>query len=165
MSQSPPRRSLLVAAAVAAVWGCGGDRTPAPVAAPAPTFAAAATCSEEAYEARDPGGAWTHPQQSFYAPGEQAPSETDIAHLVVRDAAAVVRYRPEAPRAAREALRAWAVTRPAVVVVPARGADAPQVEAFTGNRRLVCDGVDPEQLSAFAGRRGPLRAEPHDNTE
>jgi hypothetical protein len=164
VNQPPPRRSLLVAAAVAAVVGCGGDETPAPAAPPAPTFAASPTCSEEAYVARDSGGAWTHPQQNFYAPGEPAPAESDLAHLLVGDGAAIVRYLPEAPEAAREALREWAATLSSVVVVPARAADAVQVEALTSNRRLICDGVDPAQLTAFADRRGSLGAEPHGDT-
>ncbi len=111
--------------------------------------------------ARDAGGAWTHPQQNFYAPGDDAPSESDLAHLLVNDAAAVVRYRPEAPGAAREALREWAGTLSSVVVLPARAPEAGQVEAYTSNRHLLCDGVDTAQLTSFADRRGTLQADPH----
>ncbi len=114
--------------------------------------------------ARDPGGAWTHPQQNFYAPGQPAPSDGDLAHLLVNDAAVVVRYRPEASGAAREALREWAGKLSSVVVVPALSSDAVQVEAYTSNRRLICDGIDATQLTAFADRRGSLQIETHNDT-
>jgi hypothetical protein len=158
----PLRLSFAAAAAVIfTLAGCGSE--PQPVAAPVPTFAPAAhvTCNEEAYTAHPPATGWQHPQQNFYAPGEQAPTEKDLQHLLSMDAAMVVRYRPDAPKAARKALQDWAPLRAAIVVQPARAANAYQVEAFTVNRHLICDGVDPKQLSTFADSRGSLQVVPH----
>jgi hypothetical protein len=130
-----------------------------------PTFAPAGkvTCDETAFEPRTPG-AWTHPQQNFYAPGEPAPTESDLNHLMRMDNAAVVRYRPDASSDAREELRAWAPTQTALVVVPSRRRGAPQVEAFSSNRHLICDGVDADQLTVFASRRGNTQIVPHDDS-
>ena len=75
-----------------------------------------------------------------------------------------MRYRAEAPRVRREALRDWAAAQTSAVAVPAASREAPQVEAFTSNRRLTCDGVDDGQLTLFAGRRGSVATEPHDDT-
>jgi hypothetical protein len=165
VSQAPPRRSILVAAAAAAVLAVGGCSTPkAPPPAAAPTFAsrAAVTCAEEAYQAHDPNGGWQHPQQSYYAPADKVmPTDRDLQHLLVNDAAAIVRYRRDAPTSQREALRNWAGTKVSVVVMPSRADGAPQLEAFTSNRHLTCDGVDPDQLTVFADRRGVLQIIPH----
>jgi len=152
--------------AVLVLTGCGDGSAPRPAATPAPTFApiGRVTCSENAYAARAPESGWTHPRQTYYTPGQQAPSEADLQHLLVEDAAVVVRYRAEAPRVRREALRDWAATQRSVVAVPAESGEAPQVEAFTSNRHLTCDGVDDGQLTVFAERRGSAAAEPHDDT-
>jgi len=174
VSQAPPRRSILVAAAAAAVLllaGCGDESTspsqsPAP-AAPLPTFAPTGqvTCSEEAYQAKPPAAGWTHPSQNYYAPGQaDMPTAADLEHLLAADSAVVVRYRPDAPRERREALKAFAASGTAIVVLPARTRDDAAVEAFTVNRRLLCDGVDAAQLTVFAQRRGSLDTAPHDET-
>jgi len=165
--QAPPRRSLLVAAAAAgvlALGGCGASPPRRPAPAPAPTFASlgSVSCAEEAYTAHNPNGGWRHPLQSYYAPGEKVPSEVDLQHLLINDASAVIRYRRDAPRIRREALRTWAGTQTSVVVLASRSADAPQLEAFTANRHLTCDGVDPAQLTVFTDRRGSLQIAPHD---
>jgi hypothetical protein len=168
VNQVPPRRSSPIAAAVAALLalgGCGGAE--APPQPPAAAFAAAAKvqCSEQAYSvAADPASSWAHPQQNYYAPGAPAPSESDLQHLLVNDAAVVVRYHPRAPVAARAALRDWAKKLSSVVVLSGRSADAAAVEAFTGNRHLICDGADPAQLTVFADRRGSLEIAPHPGT-
>ena len=60
-----------------------------------------------------------------------------------------MRYRADAPRVRREALRDWAAATPAVAVPVGRA--GPQVEAFSATRRLTCDGVDDGQLGVFAG--------------
>jgi hypothetical protein len=166
--QAPPRRSLLVAAAAAgmlAFVGCGASSPPRTAAAPAPTFAplGSVSCAEEAYTAHNPNGGWRHPLQSYYAPGKKVPTEVDLQHVLINDAAAVIRYRRDAPRIRREALRTWAGTKVSVAVLPSRSIDAPQLEAFTSNRHLTCDGVDPEQLTVFTDRRGGLQITPHDD--
>jgi hypothetical protein len=165
VSQAPPRRSILVAAAAAAVLalgGCGAPKAPPPAAAPAFAAGGSVTCGEEAYQAHSPNGGWQHPQQSYYGPKDKGvPSKTDMQHLLVNDAAAVVYYRRDAPAGQREALHDWAGTKVSVVVLPARSDAAPQLEAFTSNRHLTCDGVDPEQLTVFANRRGVLQIIPH----
>jgi hypothetical protein len=165
-----PRRHIAVAAAAAllALAGCGddgGSSPQPPAAAPLPAFAPAgkAACSEEAYTASAADGGWTHPSQNFYAPGDDPmPSENDLQHLLVADAAVIVRYRPDAPAEAREALRGWAGTKAAIVTLPGKTAGDVAVEAFTSNRRLVCDGVDAAQLTTFADRRGAVQSVPHD---
>ena len=160
MRRAFPVLALLVLA------GCGDASAPRPAATPAPTFApiGRVTCSEKAYAARPPGSGWTHPTQSYYAPGQQTPSDADLQHLLVKDAAVVVRYRADAPRVRREALRDWAAAERSAVAVPAGSREAPQVEAFTSNRHLTCDGVDDGQLGVFAGGRGSVAPEPHEDT-
>lgn len=151
--------------AVAALTGCSSPADPPP-AAPTPTFAAAGTvfCNEEAFQLQA-AGAWAHPQQNFYAPGDpDPPSESDLTHLIAMDSAAVVRYRPDAASADLSALRKWAASAASLVVVPSASRDAAQVEAFTSNRHLICDGVDPAQLTAFADKRGSLNVAPHGDT-
>lgn len=171
MSALPPRRLLRVVAAAAllALAGCGEDTPslPRPAAAPLPTFAPTGqvTCSEEAYTATPPESGWTHPSQNFYEPGQaQLPSGGDLQHLMASDSAVVVRYREDAPAERREALRTFATTLPAIVVVPGETEGDVAIEAFTSNRRLVCDGVDAAQLTTFADRRGTIDAVPHDGT-
>ena len=92
------------------------------------------------------------------------PAGGDLQHLLASDSAVVVRYRTDAPAERREALRTFATTLPAIVVVPGDTADGVAVEAFTSNRRLICDGVDAAQLTAFADRRGTIDTAPHDET-
>jgi hypothetical protein len=155
----------VVAGAVLMLTGCGDALPPQPVPSPAPTFApiGRVTCSESDYAARAPETGWKHPQQSYYAPGQPAPSEADLQHLLINDAAVVVRYRADAPRVRREALRDWAAVQTPAVALPAGSPTAPQVEAFTSERHLTCDGVDDGQLTVFAERRGAA-APPHDDT-
>ncbi len=165
-----PRRLLGVGAAAAllALASCGDDSesSPQPAAAPPlPTFAPTGQvgCSEEAYAAKPPGSGWAHPSQNFYAPGDEPmPTEGDLQHLLAADSAVVVRYRPDAPSERRKALRTFAATLPAIVVLPGKTRDGVALEAFTSNRRLICDGVDAAQLTAFADRRGALQSAPHD---
>jgi len=168
-----PRRLILVVAATAllALVGCGDDggsspQPPAAAAEPLPTFAPTGqvSCSEEAYTASPPeNGGWTHPSQSFYEPGQKPmPTEADLQHLLAADSAVVVRYRSDAPAERREALRAFASSLAAIVVLPGATRDDVAVEAFTSNRRLLCDGVDAPQLTTFADRRGTISSTPHD---
>ena len=169
MSSRAPRRLQVAAAAVLlALASCGDDSksSPRPAAAPPlPTFAPTGqvACSEEAYTAAPPSSGWTHPSQSFYEPGQKPmPQEGDLQHLLAADSAMIVRYRPDAPRERREALRTFATTQAAIVVVPGKTRDGVALEAFTSNRRLICDGVDAEQLTAFATSRGAVQSAPHD---
>ena len=90
------------------------------------------------------------------------PSEADLQHLLASDSAVVVRYRSDAPAERREALRTFASSLPAIVVLPGATRDDVAVEAFTSNRRLLCDGVDAAQLTTFADRRGAISSTPHD---
>ena len=145
--------------------GCGDALPPQPAPSPAPTFApiGRVECSEENYAARAPESGWEHPKQSYYAPGRPAPSEADLQHLLVNDAAVVVHYRADAPRVRRETLRDWAASQQSAFALPARSRTAPQVEAFTADRHLTCDGVDDGQLTVFAERRGAA-APPHGDT-
>jgi hypothetical protein len=151
-----------------ALAGCGddgGSSPQPPAAAPLPTFAPAGkvACSEEAYTASPPEGGWTHPSQNFYEPGaDPMPTEKDLQHLMAADSAVIVRYRTDAPPDQREALRGWAGTLAAIVALPGKTSGDVAVEAFTSNRRLVCDGVDPAQLRTFADRRGAVQSVPHD---
>lgn len=155
-----PGRAAAALGLAAAVTGCSAASQASEL--PAPTFAppGGVVCNEVAFRPRPPGS-WVHPIQSFYAPGERAPTDSDLRHLMLMDNAAVVRYRADAPASARARLRAWAQTLPALVVVPTRRDHAPPVEAFTGNRRLTCDGVDTTALTAFADRRGQAAIVPH----
>lgn len=173
MSLRSPRRLIPVAAAAAllALTGCGDDSgsSPPPAAAsavPLPTFAPTGmvACSEEAYTATPPSTGWTHPSQNFYEPGEDPmPSEGDLQHLLASDSAVIVRYREDAPPERREALRTFASSLAAIVVLPGATRDDVAIEAFTSNRRLLCDGVDAAQLTTFADRRGLVQSEPHDS--
>jgi hypothetical protein len=121
-----------------------------------------ATCRERTHSVDDPAR-WFHPLQSFYAPDAPAPSQADLDHLVNEDDAVVVIYRRDASDAALDALEAWAAAGIGVVVAPSRARDAPPLEAFTATRRLVCDGVDLDQLTRFTDRHftKPLGYRPH----
>ncbi len=173
MNLRSPRRLTLVVAATAllALVGCGDDggsspQPPAASAAPLPTFAPTGqvTCSEEAYTATPKDSGWTHPSQNFYEPGQKPmPSEVDLQHLLAADSAVIVRYRADAPAERREALRTFASSLAAVVVLPGATRDDVAVEAFTSNRRLLCDGVDAPQLTTFADRRGAISSTPHND--
>ena len=123
------------------------------------------TCTERAYTAEAPRSGWVHPQQNYYAPEQQpAPAEADLQHLLVMDDSAIVRYGRGASPDDRAALRDWAATQVSVVVAPAGARDSAQVEAFTFDRHLSCDGVDTQQLSDFASRRGAIQPELHDDS-
>jgi hypothetical protein len=106
---------------------------------------------------------WFHPTGNFYPPGGEAPTRADLDHLAVRDGAVVVTYRPSLRRPARDALKRWAAKGIGVVVAPA-AASAP-LEAYTSDRRLVCDGTDLDQLTEFTDRHfsKPIDVEPHGN--
>ena len=169
------RRLLFAAAAAAALLamaGCGDGRGPSPQpsavateAPPLPTFAptGSVVCSEEAHDPASADGAWTHPSQNFYGPDEKLPTEADLQHLIASDSAVIVRYRSDATPENLETLREFAGKPAAIVVLPGETRDNVAVEAFTSNRRLLCDGVDPEQLTAFADRRGLVSSSPHDD--
>jgi hypothetical protein len=121
-----------------------------------------AACRERPYAVDDPTR-WFHPTDNFYPPGEEAPTRADLAHLANHDGAVAVTYRPDAPGAAREALRRWAAEGIGVVVAPSRASDPPALEAFTSDRRLTCDGIDLNRLTTFTDRHfsRPLEVEPH----
>jgi hypothetical protein len=153
------------AATVLAAAGCG--ETPQPARPPAPTFAplGSVTCSEQAYAAKAPRQGWVHPQQNYYAPGQQPmPSDIDLQHLLIQDDSVIVRYARGAAEADRAALRDWAATQTSVVVAPATAPDPAPVEAFRVDRQLTCDGADPQQLSDFAGGRGAIEPQFHDES-
>jgi hypothetical protein len=163
----------MVAAATAllALAGCGDDSVSSPqpsaAAPPLPTFAPSGqvACSEEAYTAAPSDAGWTHPSQNFYEPGaDPMPTEGDLQHLMASDSAVIVRYRTDAPPERREALRTFASSLSAIVVLPGKTRDDVAVEAFTSNRRLICDGVDAAQLTTFADRRGAVQSVPHDGS-
>ena len=87
---------------------------------------------------------------------------TTFASVPTGTGAIVVSYPAKAPRAAREALRGWAPKQTATVVVPDGGADAPPLRARIATAELTCDGIDLDQLSGFAAKRGSgTRAAPH----
>lgn len=123
----------------------------------------AAECRRRAHSVAEPE-TWFHPRENFYPPGVQAPSRADLDHLAARDFAVVVTYRPDAPRAARDALERWAVEGTGVIIVPNGDADPPPLEAYTFDRRLVCDGFDLDRLTEFTDRHfsRPLDYEPHE---
>jgi hypothetical protein len=165
-----------VASLAIALSGCGDDPPPrsqssAATATPTATVPPEpqrpegrfekATCDERAYEATNPQTGWVHPSQNFYFPGEDTPSAKDIQHVLIKDNAVLVEYDPEIPDDAREALRGWSAYGTAVVTVPATAADPPRLRASTANRQLTCDGIDLEQLQAFADRRGTGTSAPH----
>lgn len=121
-----------------------------------------AVCRARPYSAPNPAS-WFHPQESFYPPGADAPSQADLDHLVNNDDAVVVRYRADAPSRVRTALREWAAAGIGVVVAPSRVRDAPPLEAVTASRRLTCDGIDLDRLTRFTDRHftQPLGYRPH----
>jgi Protein of unknown function (DUF3105) len=110
-----------------------------------------ATCQDQRYSVKDPAR-WFHPTDNFYPPGADAPTRADLDHLANNDGAVVVTYRQDATHAARRALQRWAATGIGVVVAPATSKNAPQLEAYTSDRRLTCDGVDLDQLTTFTDR-------------
>jgi hypothetical protein len=121
-----------------------------------------ARCRSRGHSVGDPE-AWFHPRELFYPPSGDAPSRADLDHLASRDSAVVVLYRPDAPRAARDALERWAAEGTGVIVAPNRAGASPELEAYTFDRRLICDGVDLDQLTEFTDRHfsRPLDYEPH----
>ena len=142
-----------------ALAACGGDDGPGD--ASGATEAVTIACEEGEYEASDPRS-YVHPALYFYTPDDpNLPAESDLDHLLVNDNALVVRYRPDLPAADRQALRDWGPYQLALVIAPADTPDAPAVEAFTRFRRLTCDGVDTDQLTAFSNTRQSSAAEPH----
>ena len=154
--------TAFVAAGLAlAVAGCGGDDGPAAETSSGATETVASACEEGAYEASNPRS-YVHPALYFYTPDDPSlPSDEDLEHLLVNDNALVVRYRPDLPAADRQALRDWGPYQLALVIAPTDAPDAPPVEAFTRFRRLTCDGVDTDQLTAFSNTRQSSVAEPH----
>jgi hypothetical protein len=121
-----------------------------------------AVCRVRGHSAPNPES-WFHPQESFYPPGPEAPSQADLDHLVNNDDAVVVRYRADATARARAALQEWAAAGIGVVVAPSRARDAPPLEAVTASRRLTCDGIDLDRLTSFTDRHftQPLGYRPH----
>jgi Protein of unknown function (DUF3105) len=167
--------AFLVVAAVAITRedDAGLERKPVPASEPGPLRTTVRThspvgrfeparCRERAHSPADPDS-WFHPLRNFYGPDEPAPSQADLDHLLTNDDAVVVTYRRDASAAAQEALRAWAEVGIGVVVAPSRARDARPLEAFTATRRLECDGVDLDRLTAFTDRHftKPLRYEQH----
>jgi len=141
--------------------GCGGDDGPAAGTSSGAAGAVTIACEEGAYEAINPP-TYVHPALYFYTPDDpNLPSESDLDHLLVNDNALVVRYRPDLPAADRQALRDWGPYQLALVIAPNDAPDAPPVEAFTRFRRLTCDSVDTDQLTAFSNTRQSSVAEPH----
>jgi Protein of unknown function (DUF3105) len=123
-----------------------------------------ADCRRQAHSVSDPE-TWFHPRELFYPPRGDAPTRADLDHLARRDFALIVLYRRDAPRAARDALERWAAEGIGVIVAPNRAGDRPELEAYTFDRRLTCDGVDLDQLTEFTDRHfsRPLDYEPHGN--
>jgi hypothetical protein len=121
-----------------------------------------ATCRERAHSVDDPTR-WFHPTDNFYPPGKDAPARADLDHLANNDGAVIVTYRQGAPPAALEALERWAATGIGVVVAPAGSNGSPDLEAYTSDRRLTCDGVDLDQLTIFTDRHfsKPIPYTPH----
>jgi hypothetical protein len=121
-----------------------------------------ATCRERPYSVENPTR-WFHPTDNFYPPGKDAPTRADLDHLANNDGAVVVTYRADAPRAARDALQRWAATGIGVVVAPAGSRRSPELEAYTSDRLLTCDGVDLDQLTTFTDRHfsKPIPYTPH----
>jgi hypothetical protein len=153
--------ALLATGVALALTGCGGGDEAADATSAAATDAAAVGCAEGEYEATNPRG-YLHPALYFYTPDDpNLPSEGDLDHLLVNDNALVVKYRPDLPAAERQALRDWGPYQLALVIVPTDVPDAPEVEAFTRFRKLTCDGVDTDQLTAFSNTRQSSAADPH----
>ena len=144
-----------------ALAGCGGDDGPAAGTSSGATEAVTIACEEGPYEATNPR-TYVHPALYFYTPDDpNRPSESDLDHLLVNDNALVVRYRPDLPAADRQALRDWGPYQLALVIAPTDAPEAPPVEAFTRFRRLSCDGVDTDRLTAFSNTRESSVEEPH----
>jgi hypothetical protein len=124
----------------------------------------AADCRHRRHSVADPE-TWFHPRERFYPPSGDVPSRADLDHLASRDFAVVVLYRPDAARTARDALERWAAEGTGVIVAPNRAGDHAELEAYTFDRRLTCDGVDLDQLTEFTDRHfsRPLDYEPHGN--
>jgi Protein of unknown function (DUF3105) len=122
----------------------------------------AAHCRRRGHSAADPE-TWFHPRERFYPPSGDAPSRADLDHLASRDFAVVALYRPDASDAARDALERWAAEGTGVIVAPNLAGDSPELEAYTFDRRLTCNGVDLDQLTEFTDRHfsRPLDYEPH----
>jgi hypothetical protein len=123
-----------------------------------------ATCRERPYSVQDPTR-WFHPTENFYPPGRDVPTRADLDHLANNDGAVVVTYREDASPAARDALERWAATGIGVVVAPANSSRSHQLEAYTADRQLRCDGVDLDQLTSFTDRHfsKPIPYTPHGN--
>jgi hypothetical protein len=123
-----------------------------------------ATCHERPYSIENPTR-WFHPTDNFYPPGADAPTPADLDHLASNDGAVVVTYREDASAAARRALRRWAATGIGVVVAPGLLTGTDELEAYTADRRLRCDGLDLDQLTAFTDRHfsKPIPYTPHGN--
>lgn len=108
----------------------------------------AGSCIEQAHaRPRSLGGG--HPERSFYEPGE-APPERDLEH-VVADGFIVVRYRPSLGDDQQGALAEWSRAGGAVVV-PARTASAPALQAATRERTLTCSVLTLDRLDSFRER-------------
>jgi hypothetical protein len=124
----------------------------------------AADCRRRGHSVIDPK-TWFHPRERFYPPSGDAPSRADLDHLASRDFAVVVLYRPDSPLAPRRALERWAADGTGVIVAPNRAGNYPELEAYTFDRRLTCDGFDLDQLTEFTDRHfsRPLDYEPHGN--
>jgi hypothetical protein len=122
-----------------------------------------ATCRIRRHTVENPSR-WFHPTGNFYPPGGDAPTRADLDHLAVRDGAVIVTYRASLRRPARDALKRWAATGIGVVVAPA--ATSSPLEAYTADRRLMCDGTDLDRLTEFTDRHfsKPIDLEPHGNT-
>ena len=156
-----PHTAFVAAGLALALAGCGGDDRPAAGTTSGATEAVAVACEEGPYEATNPR-TYVHPALYFYSPDDPSlPSESDLDHLLVNDNALVVRYRPDLPAADRQALRDWGPFQLALVIAPNDAPEAPSVEAFTQFRRLTCDGVDTDQLTAFSNTRQSSVREPH----
>jgi hypothetical protein len=121
-----------------------------------------ATCRERPYSVENPTR-WFHPTDNFYPPGSDAPTRADLDHLANNDGAVVVSYRRDASAAARSALKRWAATGIGVVVAPADPASSHELEAYTSDRRLTCDGIDLDRLTTFTDRHfsKPIPYTPH----
>ena len=123
-----------------------------------------ATCSERPYSVADPTR-WFHPTENFYPPGREVPTRADLDHLANNDGAVVVTYREDA--SPRRGTRCSAGRPPASAWwSPRRTASrSHQLEAYTSDRRLRCDGVDLDQLTSFTDRHfsKPIPYTPHGN--
>ena len=159
----PIRRATLVIAVLLA--GCGGGNDEGASVAATPTQPAPTpttiTCDEAAYTPK-PAETYAHPSENFYAPDDaNAPSATDLEHLLAADNAIVVTYPANAPKDALDRLKEWSGKQTASVVLADTAADAPPVRAKIATAQLTCDGVDEGRLQAFADKRGNAPAQPH----